>query len=1484
MSLSDLQTRLQDGIGEDGVLPLTRAAFPEFGEALSRLGVTKLLLRQPAVAAPDGRVTVDARTDVLGTQDAGVALAVQGDDAGQVSVDVTLPEHWTFDEGFAGLPGSLRGDPRHPAVATLQPSLLYALSFTAPRVRVQTGTGAPAGLTFTATTSLPREYARLQTLLAVPAAVELHGTVTPAGSGGTPGVDMELRSTRKPVKVGGLEIKDVGLRLRTRPADDDSPALTVLEAEGTLEIGTTAPVEVTISCDYHVDNGVLALEAASPPGSVTVSRGVNALVELMGGTAGEFSLPSPLNVLDAFYLARTWTEVDTRRGMVRYLGMEVDSDQRWEIVEGFHVSGLRFTWLVLFPFLSSRRLNAGIHGTLEFGTARPIRFDVSADKGADFSMEGQLRAGDSINLTELVETALGFKAGLPTIAVDSLDIMATSTGDFRLDGSLSSDWTLDVGGKPFTLERVNFALHREGASKLGLLYGQANVAGTRLYVQATVTSETGSGTGVEFEGGTVALGDPISLTGVAAWALEQFGASMPSAVPEVTLKNLKLRFNTASKEFHVEGETDVPIEVPFLSGDDNRIHAAANLTSKVDSATGKRSLEGWMEGDLTIGSSIFTLRYAMGQATHVFQASWELKPGGQPLGINTLLERIGADGVTIPAGVDLNLTRVYFEYQAELGAFTLVADSATYGEAFLVASRPPDTQSGGSGGGWTFVFGLQYRASKLSEVPVLGSAMGAADVFHFEELGILVSSASARTFTLPQLPPLQSVGGDAGGGNGSSTAVARKPVAAGKTVPLKEGISFLGIIDLESSQGGGGMETLRAVVPAPRLTITAGYDAGAENFMLTGVLDGAVSIPTGGGSDLRIGNAKLELGFPNPIEFRVSGTLDFTVDHQPIHVEPALLLTETEAEFTAELSFGDEGWKSPMGIEGLTLDAVGLAMGVNFVPPGVNIGLQGSAHVGDEAPRADQFAFVLEIVEEIPHPLLLSFQLAELSVEEALRVMVPSVPASDLPEFIRQIRFTDLAFYWAETVVALPDGTVANPGLRFRGNVQILGFAAHAAVSIDTSGLMGEVMLAPVHLGSIVSITGGGEGVYRYERDGRPVMPEVRPDPKAPAPTRVAVVAPGGAVAQFRTKQSPWLYASIDVSLFGIASEKIEALVSAQGVHFKLVYAITDAVSAELECNLDKSGFRAHAKFGLHLKADLGPIRILGVDLGTIHLDAGFDLEMTVEVSAQRFLLRVAGDFEFEGARLTFPTLSIDVAPSSLAELPEQLIRHLGENLEEIFADLFDEAKRALEAAAREVAEAAEAVAKEVEQIGKAAVEEAERLAKEAEAAVEHAAEAVAQEALRVEQEAEKIAKEAVAEVEKIGEAAVQEVERIGGEIVQVAQAAEHEIEAIAGEIAHEAQVVEQAVEQLATEAVHQVEAIAHAVEAEVQQLIADAQRVAQDIYNAARAVVNELERQAEALWNEARHLAEEFADAMRRAAEAVEHAAESAWNTIKKY
>jgi len=527
----------------------------------------------------------------------------------------------------------------------------------------------------------------------------------------------------------------------------------------------------------------------------------------------------------------------------------------------------------------------------------------------------------------------------------------------------------------------------------------------------------------------------------------------------------------------------------------------------------------------------------------------------------------------------------------------------------------------------------------------------------------------------------------------------------------------------------------------------------------------------------------------------------------------------------------------------------------------------------------------LEVVEEIPDPLLLSFYLKEIDVKTAMQVFVPDTKASDLPDFVNKIKLTEVSFYWAELPVIVPDGSIAQPGLRFSGNLQILDFKAHAALKIDqNTGISGEFEMSPIHFQHILSITGKGKGVYRKEKNGKSIPLSVKPDKNAAALSKVEIVPPGGPYFQFQSTHSPYLRMSLEVSFLDLLHEEIEALVTDDSIQFHLHYDLGGVVSTDMAFALSKEGFAVHAAFGIHLKADIGPIEILGIDFGHLHIDTGFDISMDVSATLDKFDMRLNGEFEFEGARFTFPELHLGFSPKSLEELPELIIQQISDHASDIFADLFDEAGKFIEDAGKEIAELAEKGAEAVADVAKAAEAEAEEIVKDAGKAVGDAAAAAKAEVEEIGKEAKKLLDDAGAEAEKLEKEAEAAVAEVGEKIGEIAEAAEKEIEHIGQAIADEAKQILEDVGELADEAAEAVKDIAKKVGEEAERIFDGAKEAAKATLKAAGEAVEAIGKEAEKLWNEAAHLAEEIAEAARRAAEAVANAAKSAWHALSKY
>ncbi|MEL6536448.1 MAG: hypothetical protein AAFQ98_13610, partial [Bacteroidota bacterium] len=522
-----------------------------------------------------------------------------------------------------------------------------------------------------------------------------------------------------------------------------------------------------------------------------------------------------------------------------------------------------------------------------------------------------------------------------------------------------------------------------------------------------------------------------------------------------------------------------------------------------------------------------------------------------------------------------------------------------------------------------------------------------------------------------------------------------------------------------------------------------------------------------------------------------------------------------------------------------------------------------------------------------PDPLLLSFYLEEISVATALQIFTPDVDTSTLPDAVKDLSAQQVNFYFAESTVTMPDGNLALPGFRFSGILDILGFQAYGSIAVDTqNGLAGSFETSPIHLGNILSITGNSQGVFLNEADGKPLPLSIL-DSEAPDPATVSqtqVVAPGGPLLAFQTTASPYLVMSLQASFLDLAHVEVEALVTNSSIDFLLDYDISGLVLAGLNFSVSSSGFEMHSYFGMHLEFDVGPVEILGIDFGTLHVDSGFDISLDVSLNLDQFYMKISGDFDFEGLHLTFPDIELSVAPQSLLDLPTLIIDWIIDKTETVFQTLYDEATEIIEEGLEAVEELAEEAETAITDLAEAAEAEAEEIYHEAEEAVNSALNEVEAQVVELEQEAQQILDDAQAVVTGIAQETEAAVEEIVGEIEDVVTHAEEEIEAIAAEIAQETQEVVAAVAEFAQEAEQEVEAIAQTVAQEVQQLLDDARAVAQAFIDAAQQVVDTLLTEAAHLWEDVESLARQIEEAAAKVVNAVEDTAKSVWHTISKY
>ncbi|HND53746.1 MAG TPA: hypothetical protein PLV92_15160, partial [Pirellulaceae bacterium] len=729
--------------------------------------------------------------------------------------------------------------------------------------------------------------------------------------------------------------------------------------------------------------------------------------------------------------------------------------------------------------------------------------------------------------------------------------------------------------------------------------------------------------------------------------------------------------------------------------------------------------------------------------------------------------------------------------------FDCESSHAEFGRIFVAARRVA--------GRWGVVVGAAFRQhTKLGDVKVLGDIPFVGDILKalvVEPAYVLASSLDATGFPTPPM-------GDASGAGGES------PFRAG-TLDVHKGVAIAVALDIGRSTNAA-VRRIHQVIKVDRLEGRISFSA--NHAEVRAKIPGSLRIPTGLAGDLILVDPYVDLLFQSGgPAFRLGGSGSARI-FDSLHEFKAALTASPESLDCS--IYQKDGVPLPKlgGLPGLRIKRdYWLELGVDFEPTGVDFGFQGQFFIGDDPNKyAGDLVIVLTFVEEVPDPQYLAGSIDQLDLwaifelqtgamrllsetgdkMAAIEAAADSVEktrtlgsaarlgASGL-EFLRgQFKnlqsvlgfFTihDVAFHFCERPgVVLPDGSAANVGLGVRGWCELFGWRAFARLEFSTSStvpqLSGELQGAPIELAvggfTVLRITGDGKGVPKPALSPKAITQRDAIGVSAPAPAAHPefLVAPGGPNLIVSSQHSPFLHANLVVELLGALKASVKADVTDKGFEFRMHGGLGDVATVDLDCALHTEPavrFDAHGRYGMHLSLDTGPI-IPGLDFTAIHLDAGLDALLTMSVTKDDFRVTVEGSFEFEGATIDMPTLTIDVPFASLKELPGRVLDWNKSQAATIFSDLFHGVGEALAAVGKEVAAIAQAGAK----LCVEAFDRASTAIKEVGETVGRAASAAAQEVEKVAGElankAQAIVSDAAKEVLAVGRRAAEEAEAL---------------------------------------------------------------------------------------------------------------------------
>lgn len=1094
----------------------------------------------------------------------------------------------------------------------------------------------------------------------------------------------------------------------------------------------------------------------------------------------------------------------------------------------------------------------------------------------EFTFVAFLSPSTPLHLKAIVEHYFGVADEFPEVNVSDFTLSATpSTGNYTVSVDIYDDWSFPVGSSSLAFKEFAFNINKTSEGFSGFIEATIDLFGVTFTLSAT---EPSAGGGWLFLGITQPE-DAINLTHFLDAMLRELNLpELPANIPELTIKNLELDYDTQAQSFTFRGETDVDIPgVVQLGNQQHTVQTQVEIISTINPTTGSRTFQGFLRGEINFGTATFQIEYDF-QDESIIRGVWDTSQGGT-LGFNDLTGGHNIDhSLAPPDGMDLALSEAVFEYNITQGKFFLSAKSTRYGEAFFITSNANNR--------WDFVFGVVVELSNIPGFPDVGE-------LEIKEVSLLLSTVNDTNFKVPPLPSFPTTPGKP-----ATVPATRRvhPAIGTSPIKLKAGVSIAAVLDLETSgQNSVLASNLQKTMNAPELIIQAVIADPINQSAVYAALMGGLTIMGDGNTRITLSNVMIQFGL-TPLSILIAGSVFVPIDQITLEATGAAAISTEALEAIFDVKAEEEGRPAelpfPFGMMGVRLSELGVAIGAVFTPPGVELGLEGMFNVVGQPAGVNQFTLILELEEEIPNPLLLSTYIETLSLE-TLFTAETGLPTDDMPidipPILKEIQASSLSIYWSETPgLFLPDGTISKAGFGFNGFISIGGFTAHAGLDVSSiSGISGNAELPPINFKDVVSVTGDGKGIsIKQEKiDGQWVTARSRPfsdsEKTAPVETRTyQIVSPGGATVEINSKHSPYIDISLKVNLFDLVHEDLEVEVTSSSFKFILITTIGSAAKVDIEVTLTKDNFTGHAEFDLNIAGAIGPITILGVNVGTIDLDVSLAAVLDIHVDKDGFSVRVNGDFQFDDYHLTLPELNIKEKFSSLAELPAKILKHIADNAEDIFKDVFNEAKQLLQDAEAEAQRIAAAVDQEVQQIAQDAEQEAQRIAEDAERVYNSMVSGLADiegEAKKLEQEAQQLLSDAQAEVSAITTAVDKEVKALEDQANQLLQDATQEATKILQAADAELDKLNKQAQQILGDAASEVKSIADTATRDVTAIANEATRQAKALLDEAEQLAGEMEA-------EANKILDDIEEAAKKAETWVEDTADDAWDTVKKY
>lgn len=479
------------------------------------------------------------------------------------------------------------------------------------------------------------------------------------------------------------------------------------------------------------------------------------------------------------------------------IGVGVSSAAPWKILhldasdKDLQAENVRLSFRLRDPF-GTKQPWLALLGDVRLGDAGVLEISSFYP---NFSVEAALKEGTILRFDELMRDFVGADASIPPINVYAL-MFKVSAGQFSLLADMQGFWA--IGDSPVAVEAIRLEIENGGGKTRAAAAATFSVAGVDVSLSAQYLGAAG---GWIFEGSTGA-GQAIPIGRVIEDLAGKFGGiTLPGAVADLVVENLKVRLDTGRKEFAFGCESK-------FRADDTDVDITVNLTVKDAGNAYTKDFA----GTLKVGGYDFTLHFVQNAASDLFVATYRPDVAGRALDVKQLVASVSsAVAAYVPEGLSVELKDVLFAY----GKTT---------QAGAQAGTQTGTQTGAQATPAKLIFGLDIGTGiNLSNLPLVGQEFPKDATVGVDDLQILfisqgLAEADVTSFnnlipdgvTKLPVPTTQQGATQSGGASGPTTTTTTTAVAIQQGFNVSAKLNFGGSPQVFSMPSSGTAATTGA--------------------------------------------------------------------------------------------------------------------------------------------------------------------------------------------------------------------------------------------------------------------------------------------------------------------------------------------------------------------------------------------------------------------------------------------------------------------------------------------------------------------------------------------------------------------------------------------------------------------------------------------------------------------------------------------------